>query len=124
MYAALTATPGANPASPWVMIIVIALMIAAFYFFMYRPQKKQEKEVTDMRNGLSVGDEIVTIGGIVGIIIAINTAPAGGEDTITIVTSRDRTRIMFLKSAVSRVQVHADGTVEGEDAKKEKSKKD
>ena len=110
----LTATAGVQQSSPWIMIIVLALMIAAFYFFMLRPQKKQEKEISDMRNNLAVGDEIVTIGGVVGIIIAINTAPAGGEDTITIVTSRERTRVMFLKSAVSRVQVHADGTTEGD----------
>ncbi|MCQ2353539.1 MAG: preprotein translocase subunit YajC [Clostridia bacterium] len=101
----LTTAGNGNP-SPWFSIILIGAMLALLYFTMFRPQRKQEKEINEMRSKLSVGDEIVTIGGIVGIIIAINTS-SSGEDTITIVTSRDRTRIMLLKSAVSRVQVPA-----------------
>ena len=85
------------------IIIIYVLIFAALYFFMIRPQRKQEKETQTMRNNLAVGDEIVTIGGIVGIIVAIS-----GEDTITIISSRDRTRIQLLKSAVSRVQVSAE----------------
>ena len=84
-------------------IIMIGGLLLVFYFFMIRPQRKQEKETQTMRNNLAVGDEIVTIGGIVGIIVAIS-----GEDTITIISSRDRTRIQLLKSAVSRVQVSAE----------------
>ena len=70
---------------------------------MIRPQRKKDKAINEMRRGLTVGDEIVTIGGIVGIIVAIS-----GEETITIISSRDRTRIQLLKSAVSRVQVSAE----------------
>ena len=84
-------------------IIMIGGLLLVFYFFMIRPQRKQEKETQTMRNNLAIGDEIVTIGGIVGIIVAIS-----GEDTITIISSRDRTRIQLLKSAVSRVQVSAE----------------
>jgi preprotein translocase subunit YajC len=84
-------------------IIMIGGLLLVFYFFMIRPQRKQEKETQTMRNNLAVGDEIVTIGGIVGIIVAIS-----GEETITIISSRDRTRIQLLKSAVSRVQVSAE----------------
>ena len=69
-----------------------------------------------MRNNLAVGDEIVTIGGIIGIIIAISS-----EDTVTIVTSRDRTRLHILKSAISRVTVPVNG---GNDDKSSDSKKD
>ena len=87
----------------WGTLIMIVIMIAVFYFFAIRPQKKQEKETQAMRSALSIGDEIVTIGGIVGIIVAIS-----GEETITIISSRDRTRIQLLKSAVSRVQVSAE----------------
>lgn len=84
-------------------IIMIGGLLLVFYFFMIRPQRKQEKETQTMRNNLAIGDEIVTIGGIVGIIVAIS-----GEETITIISSRDRTRIQLLKSAVSRVQVSAE----------------
>ncbi len=85
----------------WGTLIMIVIMIAVFYFFAIRPQKKQEKETQEMRNALSIGDEIVTIGGIVGIITNIT------DETITIISSRDRTRIQLLKSSVSRVQVAA-----------------
>ena len=84
-------------------LVMIGGLLLVFYFFMIRPQRKQEKETQTMRNNLAVGDEIVTIGGIVGIIVAIS-----GEETITIISSRDRTRIQLLKSAVSRVQVSAE----------------
>ena len=57
-------------------IIMIVAMVAIFYFFMYRPQKKQEKEAADMRNGLQVGDEITTIGGIIGKVVSIKKRPA------------------------------------------------
>jgi len=85
------------------MLIVIAVMLVLLYFVMIRPQRKQEKETAKMRSELKVGDEIVTIGGIVGIVISTN-----GKDAITIVSSRDRTRIQILRSAVSRVQVPAE----------------
>lgn len=92
-------------------IVMIVLMLVVFYFFFIRPQRKQEKETNEMRNNLAVGDEIVTIGGIIGIIIAISS-----EDTVTIVTSRDRTRIHILKSAISRVTVPVNG---GNDEKRD-----
>lgn len=97
-------------------VLMIVLMLAVFYFFFIRPQRKQEKETNEMRNNLAVGDEIVTIGGIIGIIIAISS-----EDTVTIVTSRDRTRLHILKSAISRVTVPVNG---GNDDKSSDSKKD
>ena len=83
-------------------IIIIVLMFVALYFFMIRPQKKQEKAVNDMRNNLQVGDEITTIGGIIGKIVSIK------EETITIETSHDRTKIRFLRSAVRCVDVKAE----------------
>ena len=113
MYTFLESTTPAGGFGAWGTIIMIVVMFAAFYFFAIRPQKKQEKETQSMRDSLSIGDEIVTIGGIVGIITNIT------EETITIISSRDRTRIQFLKSAVSRVQVAANS--EEEDSKKEES---
>ena len=78
-------------------IIMLVLIVVFFYFFLIRPQKKQEREANEMRNSLEIGDEIVTIGGIVGQVISIKS------DTITIVTSKDRTKIRFLKSAIREV---------------------
>ncbi len=83
-------------------IILIVVMLAFMYFFMLRPQKKQEKQINDMRNNLQVGDEITTIGGVIGKIVSIK------EETITIETSHDRTKIRFLRSAVKCVDVKAE----------------
>ena len=82
-------------------IIMIVAMIAIFYFFMYRPQKKQEKEALAMKNSLEVGDEITTIGGIIGEIVSIK------DETCVIETTKDKTKIRILKSAISKVDVHA-----------------
>ena len=83
-------------------IIMIVLMLVVFYFLMIRPQKKQEKQINDMRNGLQVGDEITTIGGVIGKIVSIK------EDTITVETSHDRSKIRFHKWAVKCVDVKAE----------------
>ena len=111
-------TSAVNQSSSWITILMIVVMIAVFYLFFIRPQRKQEKETNEMRNNLAVGDEIVTIGGIIGIIIAISS-----EDTVTIVTSRDRTRMHILKSAISRVTVPVNGGNDDKspDANKEKT---
>ena len=79
------------------MIVYVVAIIAFFYFFMIRPQKKQEKEVAAMRNNLSIGDEITTIGGIIGRITHIK------DDVVTIETGADRNKIRIRKSAVSTV---------------------
>ena len=89
---------GANAVTTIVMLVA---MIAVFYFFMYRPQKKQEKESNDMRNGLQVGDEITTIGGIIGKIVSIK------DETMVIETTRDATKIRLLKTSVRSVDVKA-----------------
>ncbi len=83
-------------------ILIIVVMFVALYFFMIRPQKKQEKEVANMRNNLQVGDEITTIGGIIGRIVSIK------EETVMIETGHDRTKIRILRSAVRCVDVHAE----------------
>lgn len=86
----------------WTMIIMLVGLLVVMYFVMIRPQRKQEKEQNDMRNNLAVGDEITTIGGIIGKIVSIK------EETCVIETSHERTKIRILKSAVSRVDVKAE----------------
>ena len=97
-----TATTATNPNNSWIMIGMIVVMFVLLYFFMIRPQKKQEKEVNNMRNALVVGDEITTIGGIIGKIVSIK------DETLVLETSRDGTKIRILKSAVRNVDVHAE----------------
>lgn len=82
-------------------LIMIAVLVL-FFILTSRSQKKQEKKVNDMRNNLQVGDEITTIGGVIGKIVSIK------EETIVIETSHDRTKIRFLRSAVRCVDVKAE----------------
>jgi len=83
-------------------IIMLVLMFAMLYFFMIRPENKRKKEAQNMRDSLAVGDEITTIGGIIGKIVSIK------EETCVIETTHERTKIRILKSAISRVDVKAE----------------
>lgn len=78
-------------------IIMLVALIVIFYFFMIRPEKKRKKKQEDMRNSLTAGDTITTIGGIVGKIVNVS------NDYITIETSEDRVRMQLAKWAVSTV---------------------
>ena len=98
----LEATGDTQTGSNWMSIVMLVLVVVAFYFLLIRPQKKQEKAANEMRNALQVGDEITTIGGVIGKIVSIK------EETITIETSKDKTKIRFLKSAVRSVDVKAE----------------
>lgn len=99
------ATGGGGLGGLLMPIIMIVALIAVF-FFTTRSQRKQEKETANMRNNLQVGDEITTIGGIIGKIVSIK------EETCVIETSRDGTKIRILKSAVSRVDVKAEDSID------------
>ncbi len=92
----------ASGTSSWITIAMLGVMLVVFYFFLYRPQKKQEKTVNAMRSGLQVGDEITTTGGIIGKIISIK------EETVMIETGNERTKIRILRSAVRNVDVKAE----------------
>ena len=90
----LTGTGGGTGGSVS-MILMLLLFFVLMWFFMIRPEKKKQKKVEAMRNALSVGDEIITIGGVMGTIVHIT------EDDITIETSEDTVRVQFKKWAVS-----------------------
>ena len=77
------------------MIIMIVLMIVVFYFFLIRPENKKKKAAEEMRSNLSVGDQITTIGGIIGRIVAVKS------ESIVFETSEDRVRMEVTKWAIS-----------------------
>ena len=76
-------------------ILFLVIIFVVFYFFLIRPENKRKKKLTEMRNNISIGDEIVTIGGIMGTIVHVT------EDDITIETGEDKVRVQFKKWAVS-----------------------
>ena len=96
----MTEAPGGG--GTWITMGLLLVVMIAMFFFTSRSNKKQEKQAQDMRDGLTVGDEITTIGGIIGKIVSIK------EETLVLETSHDRTRIRILKTAVSRVDVKAE----------------
>ena len=76
-------------------LAMIVVMIAVCYFLLIRPENKRKKQSEEMRNSLKVGDEITTIGGIIGTICAVK------EKSLVLETGADRVRIEFAKWAVS-----------------------
>lgn len=78
-------------------LIITVAFFAIFYFMIIMPQRKREKQTKAMLEVLKVGDEIVTYGGILGNITIIK------DDTITVETSADRTKIMLERNSVRAV---------------------
>lgn len=83
------------------MIMIVAIL-AMLYFFMIRPENKRKKEAQNMRDSLTVGDVITTIGGITGTICTVK------ENTIVIESGVDRVRIELTKWAVSSKTAQAE----------------
>ena len=83
------------PADSMAMIIMMVVMIGVFYFFLIRPENKKKKAMNEMRNSLKVGDNITTIGGVVGDIVHVK------DDNIVIEVGADKVRIEFTKWAIS-----------------------
>ena len=79
------------------MIIMMVVLFVVMYFFMIRPQKKQEKEIANMRNSIIVGDEICTNGGIIGRVCKIK------EDILTLEINKDRTKMKIYRWAVREI---------------------
>lgn len=77
------------------MTIMLVAMLGIFYFMLIRPENKRKKEAEQMRSSMKEGDQITTIGGIVGTVVNIK------EDRFVIETSADQVRIEFMKWALS-----------------------
>ncbi len=103
-------------------LILMVVMVAAMYFLMIRPQKKKQKEEQNMRDSIQIGDEITTIGGIMGRVVTVK------DDSIVIETGADRTKMKFQRWAIqtndtANARMEAERKA-AEDAKKAKSEKD
>ncbi len=112
MAQAPAAANGEQP-NPLMSFLPIILIFVVFYFFLIRPEKKKNKQINDMRDNLRVGDEIVTIGGIVGKVTNIK------DDQITLETGADRNKIRMLRAAVSQVIPKDEPAAENEETTEE-----
>ena len=91
-------------------LIMLVLMIGVFYFLLIRPENKRKKEAENMRSSVKTGDEITTIGGIIGTVVNVK------EEKIVIETGADQVRIELAKWAISTNETAAE-------AKKAEAKK-
>ena len=94
----------------------IIVLVVAFYFLMIRPQRKREKQETEMRSSLSVGDEVTTTGGIVGRILSVS------DDTVVIGTSGDCTKLRIVKGSIARIDKKIGEPAADQDGKADKKK--
>lgn len=86
-----------DPAGSYTYLIMFGVIIVVFYFFMIRPENKRKKKLQEMRDSLAVGDDITTIGGIVGKVVHIS------DDSVTFETGEDRVRMKVTRWAISTV---------------------
>lgn len=96
-------------------LIMIGMIFVAFYFFLMRPQQKQQKQRAQMLGSLKKGDRVITIGGIHGSIVDLT------EERVTLKVS-DNTRLVFERSAVNAVTNLEETTTVNTESKKEEEK--
>lgn len=75
-------------------ILPLVLIFVVFYFLLIRPQKKKDNEAKAMRENIQIGDEIMTIGGIVGLVVRKS------EDTVVIETGGDKSKLRIKMWAI------------------------
>lgn len=93
-------------------LLPLLLMFVVFYFLLIRPQKKRETETQKMRESIEVGDEVVTIGGIVGRVVSIK------EDTLVIETSGERSKLRMARWSIQSNNTAAERTAAAKTEKK------
>ncbi len=113
------AADGKNGTATYIIMMVV--LIALMYFMMIRPQKKRQKEEQEMRSSLEIGDEIITIGGIVGKVVTIR------EEDLIIETGADRNKMRIQRWAVNtnvtKTEQHKKEVEKAREAAKEKKSK-
>ena len=124
-----TQAAGQTKAGSTSYIVLMVVLVAVMYFMMIRPQKKRQKEEQEMRSSLEIGDEIVTIGGIVGKVVTIR------EEDLIIETGADRNKMKIQRWAINtnitqteqhkkEVEKAREAAAQKKNEKKKKDKKD
>ena len=94
-----TTTTTPDPLSTLTFPIIMIVAMIGMFWWSSKSQKKRDKEAQDMRDSLQVGDEVTTIGGIIGKVVSIK------EETFVLETTKEKTHIRFLKGAIRSVDV-------------------
>lgn len=100
------------------MIIWMVVIFGVMYFLMIRPQKKKQKEEQTMRDNLQIGDEITTIGGIIGKIVTVK------DDSLIIETGADRNHMKITRWAIQQNNTANEKLAAEREAAKEAAEKE
>ena len=101
----LTGGTAAGGESLWMTILYMVVIVGIFYFLLMRPQQKKKKKEEKMRSSVQIGDDVTTIGGIVGRVVGVKD----DSDTLIIETGTDRAKMRIKKWAIGSVDtVHDD----------------
>ena len=90
-----------NSGSSWIVYGILLAVLVVFFIFTSRKNKKQEQKEAEQRDNLQVGDEVTTIGGIIGMVVSVKA------ETFVLETTKEKTKIRFLKAAIRSVDVKA-----------------
>jgi preprotein translocase subunit YajC len=96
---ALAGPPQGGEASPFASLVVMALILAIFYFVLFLPMRQKQRKLEELIKGLKPGDKVVISPGILGTIV-------GTEDDAFLVRVDDKTKLKVLKSAIAGLQGH------------------
>ena len=93
-----TATKSSTTVESYIFTFgTLIVVFGIFYFFLVRPQRKKDKEAQKMRNQLEVGDEVTTVGGIIGRVVSVK------DDIVVIETGADRSKVRLRRWAIHSV---------------------
>jgi len=90
------ASEGSSLLESIISFLPLIVVVIVFYFVLIRPQQKKDKEDKAMRESLDIGDEIITAGGIIGLVVSMK------DDTLVIETGSDRSKLRIARWAVAQ----------------------
>ncbi|MGN1050717.1 MAG: preprotein translocase subunit YajC [Acutalibacteraceae bacterium] len=114
LLAASTASSTGEGGSLWTMLIIYAVIFLALYFLIIRPRSQKSKKEAELRNSIEIGDDVTTIGGIVGKVVAVRDE----DDEIIIETGADRVKMRMKKWSISTVDTQKEKPLEKTEEKK------
>ena len=95
MHALFAATSSTSSGSPAGLVVPLVLMGGLFYFLLIRPQQRRTRAQRDLASELSIGDEVLTLGGMYGTVRDVD------DDSVTVEISPG-TNVRTLKQGIAR----------------------